>query len=135
MRVELKGLIAALLAGLAVVGGTFGVSSLVVKAQVSQASSKAASLTQSAQAPGAGAQVVNAAFVAQGHALYTQGCTGCHGVNAVGGYGPNLHHSDQSDAKITLTIKNGVKGKMPAFGGKYNDQQTQTLVAYIDSLK
>ncbi len=135
MRIELKGLIAALVAGLAVVGGAFGVSGLVVGAQASQASHKAASLTRAAQAPNAGASVVDAAFVAQGHLLYTQGCTACHGVNAVGGYGPSLHHSDLSDAKITLKIRNGIKGKMPAFGDKYNDQQTQTLVAYIDSLK
>jgi len=135
MRVEVKGLIAALLAGLAVVGGAFGISGLVVGAQAAREGHKAAALTRAAQTPGAGATVVDAAFVAQGHALYTQSCASCHGVNAVGGYGPSLHHSDLSDAKITLKIKNGIKGRMPAFGGKYNDGQTQTLVAYIDSLK
>lgn len=135
MRVEVKGLVAALAAGLAVVGGAFGVSRLVVGAQAAREGHKAAVLARAAQTPGAGAQVVDAAFVAQGHTFYTQSCASCHGTNAGGGYGPSLHHTDLSDAKITSIIKNGVQGKMPAFGGKYNDQQTQTLVAYIDSLK
>lgn len=135
MRLELKAVIAALIAGLGVVGASYGVSALVVGAHAAQDSHKAAALTRAAQAPGASTAVVDAAFVAQGHAFYTQSCASCHGVNVAGGYGPSLHHSDLSDAKITLKIKNGVKGKMPAFGGKYNTQQTQTLVAYIDALK
>lgn len=135
MRIELKALIAALLAGLGVVGAAYGVSSLVVGTQATRDSHKVSALTRTAQAPGAGGAVVNAAFIAQGHALYTQSCASCHGANAGGGYGPSLHHEDMNDAQITSIINNGVKGKMPAFGGKYNTQQTQTLVAYIDSLK
>ena len=79
--------------------------------------------------------VVNAALVAQGHVFYTQSCASCHGASGGGEYGPNLHHEDLSDAKIALIIKNGVKPRMPAFGGKYNDQQTQALVAFVRSLK
>ncbi len=135
MRLELKGLIAALIAGAGVVGASFGVSALVVGAHAAQDSHKAAALTRAAHAPGASTAVANAALVAQGHAFYTQSCASCHGADAGGGYGPSLHHEDMDDAQITRIIKNGVKGKMPGFAAKYNDQQTQTLVAYVDSLK
>ncbi len=135
MRIEVKGLIAAVIGGLIVVGGAFGVSAIVVGAQKAQDSHTAVDTTRAAQAPGAPTPVINAAFVAQGHTLFTQSCASCHGANGAGGYGPNLHHEDMSDAQIALKIKNGVTGKMPAFGSKYNDGQTQTLVAYIRSLK
>ncbi len=135
MRIEVKGLIAAVIAGLAVVGGAFGVSALVVRSQVAQESRQADGLTRAGQRPGAGPQVVDAAAIAQGHAFFTQSCASCHGTNGAGGFGPNLHHEDMSDAKITQTIKNGVKPRMPAFGSKYNDTQVQAMVAYIRSLK
>lgn len=126
MRIELKGLIAAIIASLAVLGATFGVSALVVRLQASQ---------DRPHAPvGNAPKPVNAAFIAQGHALYTQSCASCHGAGGVGGYGPSLHREDLSDAQIALKIKNGVKGKMPAFAGQYNDKQVQALVAYIRSL-
>lgn len=40
-----------------------------------------------------------------------------------------------NDVQITLKIKNGVKGRMSAFGGKYNDRRTQAPAACIWSLK
>lgn len=127
MRIELKGLIAAVIAGAAVLGATLGVSALIAASPPSSA--------PPARTTGTNPPVVSAALIAQGHAFFTQSCASCHGASGGGGFGPSLHHEDLNDAAITLKIKNGVKGKMPAFGSKYNASQTQALVAYIRSLK
>jgi len=74
-------------------------------------------------------------LVATGYSLYTQACSSCHGNNAQGGYGPNLHGLNLPDTRVAIVIKNGVTGKMPAFGGKYTAAQQQALVAYVQSLK
>lgn len=37
--------------------------------------------------------------------------------------------------RVATIIKNGVTGKMPGFGGKYNAAHQQALVAYVQSLK
>ena len=134
MRIELKSLIAAVIGGLVVVGGAFGVSAIVVGSQKAQADHTAARTARAADAPGAPAHTINAAFVAQGRLLYTQSCSSCHGANAEGGYGPNLHGRGLPNARVASVIKNGVTGKMPAFGDKYNDTQQQMLVAYVQSL-
>lgn len=131
MRIELKGLLAALIAALIVLGAVFGIAAIVNSGQAgSPAASRSATPAAGTKPP-----VLNAAFVAEGHAFFTQSCAACHGATGGGGFGPNLHNEDLSDAQIALTIKNGVKGKMPAFGGKYHDQQAQALAAYIRSLK
>ena len=40
-----------------------------------------------------------------------------------------------TDAEIIHRIKVGKPGAMPAFGGDFNDQELQTIVAYIRGLK
>jgi len=73
-------------------------------------------------------------LVATGHSFYTQACSSCHGNNAQGGYGPNLHGLNLSNTRVATVIKNGITGKMPAFGDKYNAAQQQALVAYVQPL-
>ena len=131
MRIEIKGLLLAVLAALLVLGATFGVSALVRHAQGVAAS---ASPTPPAK-PGRAGSADGSAMVAQGRQFYTQSCASCHGANAQGGYGPSLHKEDMSDAQIAKIIAKGVKGRMPAFASKYNDVQTQALVTYIRTLK
>ena len=125
MRIELKGLIAAVVAGLTALGAAFGVSALVVRAQADHAQ------TEPARTPVT--QKLNTAAIAQGHAFFTQSCASCHGPNGEGAFGPSLRHEDMSDARIAQTVKRGVPGKMPAFG-QYSDAQMQALIAYIRSL-
>lgn len=128
MQIEVKGLIAAAIAGMAVLGATFGVSAIVVGLQATQ-DKKASRVT-----PAASASPISGGYIARGHAFFTQSCISCHGTNGEGAYGPNLHQEKLTDAILTLKIKNGIKGKMPAFSGKYTDDQVQALVAYIRSL-
>lgn len=137
MRIELKGLLAGLIAALAVLGAVFGVSAIVSSHfPQKDGASRSAAMTANTKRMDAGTrQTTGLQMVAAGHALYTQSCASCHGASGGGGYGPGLHHEDLSDAAITLKIKNGISGKMPAFHAKYNENQIRALIAYIRSLK
>jgi hypothetical protein len=59
----------------------------------------------------------------------------CHGVDARGDEGPDLHGVTKSDARIASLIKNGKKGEMPMFESKLSDSEVQALVAFVRSLK
>jgi mono/diheme cytochrome c family protein len=74
------------------------------------------------------------AQVRQGYALFMMNCAHCHGNDARGDEGPDLHGVTRSDARIASLIKNGIKGEMPKFGGKLNDNDVRALVAFVRSL-
>ena len=76
-----------------------------------------------------------AALVTQGHALFLTNCSPCHGADAEGDDGPNLHHKGLPDAFIAVTLKNGIKGEMPPFGGKLKALEVKALVAYVHSFQ
>ncbi len=137
MRIELKGLAAGLAAALLVVGGALGVSAIVTHtgSKPDTSASNAQMGRNMGRMDNTMASIPSSQLVATGYSLYTQVCSSCHGNNAQGGYGPNLHGLGQSNAQVGTVIKNGVKGKMPAFGGKYTAAQQQALVAYVRSLK
>ncbi|HTA29738.1 MAG TPA: cytochrome c [Candidatus Cybelea sp.] len=71
----------------------------------------------------------------QGYKLFMNNCAHCHGVDATGDEGPDLHGVTKSDAKIASYIKNGIKGEMPRFDRKLSDKDVQALIAFIRSLK
>jgi mono/diheme cytochrome c family protein len=71
----------------------------------------------------------------QGHQLFMMNCAHCHGSDARGDEGPDLHGITKSDARITAIIKNGIKGEMPKFGAKLTDADLQALVAFVRSLR
>jgi len=71
----------------------------------------------------------------QGYKLFLLNCAHCHGTDARGDEGPDLHGVTKSDARITSMIKNGVKGEMPKFGAKLSDADVQALIAFVRSLK
>jgi mono/diheme cytochrome c family protein len=148
MRIEIKGLIAALVAMVVVLGGAFGLSAIMVSRshqapfqsmsdsmktgkQTMTASMKADKQKMSASMSAADMQ----AQLVQGHQFFTVSCASCHGAKGQGAFGPSLYNSDLTDAKIAAVITNGVKGRMPAFGRTYKGPQVQALTAYIRSLK
>ena len=73
--------------------------------------------------------------VTQGSEFYETSCPQCHGDEAQGAEGPNLHNLPISNAQIATTIKYGIKGNMPAFGKKFDDHQIAALIAYLRTLK
>jgi mono/diheme cytochrome c family protein len=71
----------------------------------------------------------------QGYKLFMLNCAHCHGNDARGDEGPDLHGVTKSDARITSMIKNGVKGEMPKFGSKLSDADVRALIAFVRTLK
>lgn len=70
----------------------------------------------------------------QGYKLYMMNCAHCHGTDARGDEGPDLHGITKSHARIASMIKNGIKGEMPKFGAKLTDSDVEVLIAYVKSL-
>lgn len=73
-------------------------------------------------------------LVGQGGQFFQMSCSHCHGDDATGDEGPNLHRLALSDARIATTIRKGIKGEMPSFARKYDDRQIAALVSYLRSL-
>jgi mono/diheme cytochrome c family protein len=71
----------------------------------------------------------------QGYALFMMNCAHCHGDDARGDEGPDLHGVTKSDARIASMIKNGVKGEMPKFGSKLNEDDVRALIAFVRTLR
>jgi len=78
-------------------------------------------------------------LIAAGERLFSIACKTCHGVD---GYGtpmaPALNNqiflSEFPDAAIYQVVAGGVQGTlMPAWGSRLNDQELQSLVAYLRS--
>ena len=70
----------------------------------------------------------------QGYTLFMKNCAHCHGDDARGDEGPDLHGVTKSDARIASLIKNGVEGEMPKFGAKLTDTDVRALIAFVRSL-
>jgi mono/diheme cytochrome c family protein len=75
-----------------------------------------------------------AADAAQGRHLFLMNCAHCHGDDARGDEGPDLHNLHRSDARIHEVITAGIKGEMPSFGKKLGDPDVRELVAYLRTL-
>src|SRR5882724_12259072 len=86
----------------------------------------------------ASAQMLTNAPVASaksGRALFLKNCAHCHGADAHGDDGPDLHNLDWTDKQIATRIRNGKKGQMTAFAEKFSPQQIRDVVAYLRALK
>ncbi len=71
----------------------------------------------------------------QGYKLFMLNCAHCHGTDARGDEGPDLHGVTKSDNRIVTIIQNGIKDEMPKFSAKLNDADAQSLIAFIRTLK
>jgi len=70
-----------------------------------------------------------------GRQLFLKNCAHCHGADAHGDEGPDLHNLDWTDEQIATRIRNGKKGQMTAFAGKFSAQQIREVVTYLRTLK
>jgi mono/diheme cytochrome c family protein len=71
----------------------------------------------------------------QGYKLFMANCAHCHGTDARGDEGPDLHGVLKSDQRITKIIQGGIKGEMPKFSAKLSAADTVALIAFIRTLK
>jgi mono/diheme cytochrome c family protein len=74
------------------------------------------------------------ADAAQGRHLFLMNCAHCHGDDARGDEGPDLHDLHKSDARIHQVITGGIKGEMPSFAKKLGEPEIRQLTAYLRTL-
>jgi len=74
------------------------------------------------------------ALVSRGRALFLSSCAHCHGADATGDEGPDLHDVEVSDRYISNIITHGIKGEMPSFRKKLGKDEITSLTAYVRSL-
>jgi mono/diheme cytochrome c family protein len=70
-----------------------------------------------------------------GRTLFLRNCAHCHGANAHGDDGPDLHDLGFTNEWIASRIRKGKAGQMTAFAGKLQPAEVDALVAYVQSLK
>ena len=87
---------------------------------------------QAAPAPISAAEKIQ---IARGQKLFQLNCAHCHGTDARGDEGPDLHGVKKSDARIADIITNGIKGEMPRFVNKLHDEDVKLLIQFIHSLR
>ena len=78
--------------------------------------------------------LVGKASVSTGRSLFLKNCAHCHGDDARGDEGPDLHGLKKSDEWIARRIRDGVKGEMTAFADKFSQSDIEALIAYLRSL-
>jgi mono/diheme cytochrome c family protein len=126
---EGKAFLAAILAsGMALVG-VFGVASVIRHGQSLIAIPAFATSAQAAIKP-----PEFTADAAQGRHLFLMNCAHCHGDDARGDEGPDLHDLHRSDARIHEVIIAGIKGEMPSFAKKLGDPDVRQLITYLRTL-
>ena len=124
LSLQLKGIILGTVAGLAAIGIAFAAGE-IFRLRPTAASGAVEALV----IPPAGTPAN------QGYKLFLLNCAHCHGTDARGDEGPDLHGVTKSDQRIVTIIQNGIKGEMPKFSAKLNDTETRALVAFIRTLK
>ena len=90
---------------------------------------------QSLDSTSSTSQASSAQLATTGHSLFITNCAPCHGAQAEGDDGPNLHKLGLTDDDITSTVTSGVKGQMPSFAKKLKDKDLKAVVAYVHSLQ
>jgi mono/diheme cytochrome c family protein len=85
-------------------------------------------------APAEIARLPPGVLLARGRKLYFGNCAHCHGEDAHGDEGPDLHDLWVSDRRIATVVKRGIKGEMPTFAKKLKDPDIAALIAYVRSL-
>jgi mono/diheme cytochrome c family protein len=127
MSPEVKGIFLGTAAALGVLGLAFGLSPLL------QTKEEGLPLKRGAAPVATTASLTGEAK--QGHELFDRNCAHCHGEDARGDEGPNLHNLAKSDARIAAILKGGIKGEMPSFAKKFTDADVQALTSFLRTLK
>jgi mono/diheme cytochrome c family protein len=76
-----------------------------------------------------------AARIDRGRALFTGSCSHCHGLDARGDEGPDLHGLQVSDRYLARVVRDGISGEMPAFAKKHDRDDIAALIAFLRSLE
>ncbi|MDB6147969.1 MAG: ccoP [Spartobacteria bacterium] len=133
---EGKALIIAITTSTVTMLGTFGLAAVMRSHQPKVIASMIG--IKSADAGGQTAQGGNSRrpmeLAAAGRHLFLMNCAHCHGDDARGDEGPDLHDLHKSDARVHQVITAGIKGEMPSFTKKLSESDIQALTAYLRTL-
>ena len=124
ISIEIKGMILGTISALAAIGIAVAAGEIVKHKPAASSGADEALMIPPAGTP-----------ENEGYKLFMVNCAHCHGDDARGDEGPDLHGVTKSDARISSIIKNGIKGEMPKFGSKLTDTDVQALIAFVRSLK
>ncbi len=127
---QLKALALGLLAGGVALSSAFGAAHLLRRAAL-RSSHQQPTPEPWFEAP----TPTSPALVAKGRALFLDSCAHCHGADATGDEGPDLHGVQVSDRYIHAIITHGIKGEMPSFAKKHGPADLTALTAYVRSLE
>lgn len=73
--------------------------------------------------------------VARGRMLFLDSCAHCHGPDARGDEGPDLHNLQVSDRYIAKIVTHGIPHEMPSFAKKHGAADIAALTAYIRTVE
>ena len=110
-----------------------GASVLTGLAQTNNTDVRGADSSSASSQPAAGSAPTNAGAMS-GRTLFLRNCAHCHGADAHGDEGPDLHDLGLADERIASRIRKGKAGQMTAFAGKLQPAEITALVAYVQSL-
>jgi mono/diheme cytochrome c family protein len=74
------------------------------------------------------------ATVASGKRVFQRQCAHCHGIDAHGDEGPDLHDLQVSDRYIARVVSRGIPHEMPSFAKKLTHDDTAALILFLRSL-
>jgi mono/diheme cytochrome c family protein len=78
---------------------------------------------------------VNGEVASRGRQIFVKYCAECHGFDARGDEGSDLHNLRAGDALIRQVITGGIKGVMPAYGKVLNEADVLALTSYLGTLR
>ena len=77
----------------------------------------------------------NSETVIQGRQVFVIRCVECHGFDARGDEGSDLHNLRSGDGLIRQIITGGIKGEMPGYRKVLNEADVRALIAYLRTLR
>jgi len=78
---------------------------------------------------------VSVEVITHGRRLFIRHCVECHGFDARGDEGSDLHNLRAGDPLIRQVITGGVKGEMPAYGKMLGEEDLRALTVYLRTLR
>jgi cytochrome c oxidase cbb3-type subunit III len=88
------------------------------------------------QSPAGQVTLVSPPDPAQGKRLFAQSCSACHGADAGGGDGPNLHGVPAilGDPAVQSIIRRGIEGTAMPGSSTLSEKEAANIVAYLRTL-
>jgi mono/diheme cytochrome c family protein len=78
---------------------------------------------------------VSTEAISQGRRLFLKHCAECHGIDARGDEGSDLHNLRSGDGLIRQVITGGIKREMPGFGKVLTEADARALTVYLRTLR